>query len=148
METGAASLRRGRVVHAALALVILFYVYLSEFLAPPDAKVSSSFVVSIAIFACVIALIAYQIRRKKLQPAMEKLRQDPNDSEALKNWRAASIAPSILAESIGLFGFVLRFMGAGRGVSWPFFLASLVLLAMWRPRMDWNARRSKSPAVQ
>jgi len=148
METAAANFRRGRVVHAALALTILLYVYLSEFLAPPDAKVSSPFVVSITVFACVIALIAYQIRRKKLQPALEKLQQDPNDSEALKNWRLGSIVPSVFAESIGLFGFLLRFIGAGRGASWPFFLASLVLLAMWRPQMNLNARNSATPGVQ
>ena len=147
METGAANLRRGRITHAVFAVTILLYVYMSEIIAPPDAKVSTLFVAAITGLACVIALVAYQFRRKKLQPALAQLRKDPNDPEALKSWRFGTIVPSVFAESIGLFGFLFRIVGAGRRVSWPFFLASLVLLATWRPRMDLSAASSRQPAI-
>src|SRR5690348_408484 len=104
METGAATLRRGRITHAVFSLTVLLYVYMSEIMAPPDAKVLTLFVAAITVVACVVALVAYQFRRKKLQPALERLRQDPNDPEALKSWRLGTIVPGVLAESIGLFG--------------------------------------------
>ena len=82
-------------------------------------------------------------RRKLLFLANEKLRRDPHDADALSQWRRITIFSMFIAVSIAAYGFILRMMGNGRILAWPFFFVAATLLFLWRPRMDDG---SSSPA--
>jgi hypothetical protein len=56
-----------------------------------------------------------------------------------RHWRFSTLLSLVLAESIALYGFVLRFMGASRRVSWPFFVCALILMVVWRPQLELSA---------
>ena len=136
MGPGATALRRMRIVHGIMFLWILVDAWLAERFAQNASEFSIAFLKVIVIACAGDVLVAYYFRRKKVLPALEKLRRDPNDGGALKLWREGTIVVAVLAVSVALFGFVLRFMGAGRRFSWPFFLVGLVLMLIWRPQLD------------
>jgi len=133
----ASSLRQMRIVHGIFAVAIVLYAYTAEQLTGKNGSgVQSEFLYGIITVAGLDGLIAYYFRRTKLLPALEKLRMNANDSEALKQWRFSTILSMCLALSIALYGFVLRFLGASRHVSWSFYVAALVLLLIWRPQLE------------
>jgi uncharacterized membrane protein len=93
-------------------------------------------------------VLAYYFRRSKLEPALDKLRRNQNGPDALKQWRFATILSLVLALSIGLVGFTLRFLGASRRVSWSFFLVALFLMLLWRPKLELASETPGAPAGQ
>jgi hypothetical protein len=54
----------------------------------------------------------------------------------------ANILSMVLTMTVALFGFALRMVGSSREVAWPFFIASIILMLLWRPRLDY---RHKDP---
>jgi len=91
---------------------------------------------SLSAFALGTVVVGLILRRRLLFAANEKLRRDRNDASALGRWRMVTIQNMVLAMSIGLYGFTLRMMGSARTVAWPFFVASVALLFLWRPHLD------------
>ena len=144
MSQGAASLRQVRIMHAIFLLAILLEFYNSEMMAGNGSGVSGTFVAVIVLAACFELLLAYFFRFRRLSPALEKLRRDPNDANALKQWRGAHIVILVLTMSVALYGFVLRVMGAGRRVAWPFFVLAFIIMLLWRPQLDLSADGSES----
>jgi hypothetical protein len=145
---GAASLRRMRVLQAVFMAIVVLYGYAAESLAPRGVELDAPLFKGIAIAAACAVLLAYFMRRKKLSPALEKLRANSDDSEALKSWRSIILVSLILAEAVALFGLLIRIMGGSRGASWPFFLVALILMVIWGPRLAVDNRGSATKAVQ
>jgi hypothetical protein len=148
MGLAAALLRKQRITHAVLIFTILFFAGRSELTGFPPSTGSTALVSWYASFAIIFGLVAYQLRRKKLAPALEKLRHNSKDAVALKSWGLTTSLTLVLVEIIGFLGALVRVAGASRGVSCTFYLVSSVLVVIWRPRMDLNARDSESPAAQ
>lgn len=148
MGLGAASLRRMRVLQAVFMAIVALYGYAAESLAPRGVELEAPFLKGVAVAAACTVLLAYFIRRKKLSPALEKLRVNPDDSEALKSWRFTILISLILAETVALFGLLIRITGGSRGASWPFFLVALILMVIWGPRLSVDNRGSATKAVQ
>jgi hypothetical protein len=136
MSEGAASLHQMRIVHTVFVVAVLVQIYTSEWLAGNGTGYSMTFLAGIIIVAGFDVLMAYYFRRKKLFPALEKLRRDPNDIQALKQWWGATILVLVLTMSVALYGLALRVLGASRRVAWPFFLLALILMFLWRPQLD------------
>jgi hypothetical protein len=87
--------------------------------------VTSLMVIAVAVF----------FRLKTLQPAAETLQTIPDDRAAASRWRFGNILSFVLAESLLLFGFELRFLGGT--TSWqsvPFYVVGIALMLVWRPR--------------
>jgi hypothetical protein len=78
--------------------------------------------------------IALLFRIKMLQPAIENLQEKADDQIALARWRAGNILSFVLAESIVLFGFALRFLGGTITQSLPFYIVGVALMLVWWPR--------------
>jgi hypothetical protein len=137
VEKAAASLKQMRTMHIVFIVALALYAYTSELVAGRNgSQISTAFLYGMTIFAGFDALIAMYFRRAKLMPALETLRRDPNDAEALRQWRFATLVSMLLALSIGLYGFAVRFMGAPKPVSWLFYVAALILLLAWRPKLE------------
>lgn len=136
MSNGATALRQMRIIHAIFLAATLLQIYNSEWLAGSGTGFSTPFLIGIVFVASFDVLVAYYFRRKTMVPALEKLRRDPNDIGALKQWRKATIVVLVLTMSIALYGLVLRVLGASRHAAWPFFVLALILMLAWRPQLD------------
>jgi hypothetical protein len=97
---------------------------------------------ALALGTVVTSLI---LRGRLLFLANEKLRRDPQDANGLDQWRRVTILSMVLAMSIGIYGFMLRMSGTARTVAWPFFLASVALLLLWRPHLDVGTSSGANP---
>ena len=65
-----------------------------------------------------------------------KLSTNPEDTEALRTWRSGQIISFTFAETVVLFGFVLKVLGARWNVAGSFFVVGILLLVAWRPKLD------------
>jgi hypothetical protein len=148
MDPRAASLRQMRIVHAVLLLSVLLSAYTSEQLAGNGSGFSTQFLEAIGVVCIFDVLIAYYFRRSRVFSALERLRRDPNDASALKQWRGMTIIVLVLIESVALYGLVLRVLGASRRIAWPFFLLAVILMLMWRPQLDLSGEIPETGARQ
>jgi hypothetical protein len=148
MEQGAAELRQMRILLAVFLLTVLLLAYAAEEMAGTTAGYSETYLGVMICLAILNGMQAYYFRRNRLFPALDKLRQDPNDSSALKQWRGSITINLCLTEAIALYGFMLRFIGASRRVSWPFLGAALILMLVWRPQLDLRGEASKTGIAQ
>jgi hypothetical protein len=148
MEPGAAALRQMRMVHAVFVTAVLLFVLEAELLARNEMINSPTVPIAIAVVAVLDVNIGYAFRRIKLNPALRKLRVEPNDSDALKQWRSSTMVSLVLALTVGFYGLVLRFLGAVRLVSWPFYLVALILFLVWRPQLDHGGEAANTGGAQ
>lgn len=149
MGNAASSLKQMRVIHFVFLVALVLYAYTAEFIVgKTDSEVSAAIIYGMTLVAAFDVLIAYYFRRTKLAPALERLRLDPNDSEALKQWRYSTLVSLVLTLSVGLYGFTLRFLRAPQKVAWSFYLVALILLLIWRPTLALPAEAPGMPRDQ
>lgn len=122
-----------RIVHRIMLVGVVLYAFTAERLAMPPSRLSLPMALGLGIVAIVVAAIAFGYRMKLLPSAIEALRRNPQDVQALYRWRQAHIVTMVLLVSVALFGFVLRFMGGSFWVALPFYFASISLLLLWAP---------------
>lgn len=89
---------------------------------PSAASLRPSFFWSISIVAAICYLTSFQIRTRRIDPALEKLPLDPSDSAALAAWRTGTLLADVTLESVLLFGVMLYVFGATAGQAAPFFV--------------------------
>ena len=130
------SVRSMRIVHAFLLAAIVGYLYVSERWPRPTSHPPAVFVETFSILAAIMVVIAIGFRRKLLPSAMDALRHERGDAAALGRWRMANILSMVLAETVALYGLVLRAVGGSRPAAWSFFVVSFILMLLWRPRLD------------
>ena len=153
MANAAANLKQMRVIHVTFVVVVFLYALTAEQTigranAATRNTPSATLFGGITFVAGLDGLVAYYFRRTKLEHALDKLRRNQNDQDALKQWRFATLLSLILALSVGLYGFALRFLGASRRVSWSFFLVALILMLLWRPKIELASGMPSGPPSQ
>jgi hypothetical protein len=121
-------------MHRFMLVAVVLYIFLAEKLAKPSGGLQTSIALSFGIVAIVDVMIAFGFRVKRLNPAIESLRQNPQDAQALFRWLKTHIVIMVLLVSLGLYGLALRFLGASFLVALPFYLVSVSLLLLWAPR--------------
>ena len=131
-----ATLREMRILHAVFMLTVLLYIFTLIVLHPQERKVSSATVSSFAAESIAAAGLALLFRSRKIKPALEILHGDPEDTSALARWRSGNILSFVLTETIVLFGFMVKYLGAGWNVAGVFFVVGTLLFLVWRPRLD------------
>ena len=130
------ALRNVRIIHAAFLLTMFLYIVVLRLIKTPEQTVPPGIVLAFAVVAFSDVGIAMFIRSRKVRASEEKLRTQPNDAGALNQWRVGMIISFVLAEAIGLLGFVLKFIGAEWRISGAFFAVAILLLMAWMPRLD------------
>lgn len=130
-----AALKLARMVHAAMLMALVLYVFLGEWL--PHTPRSPSSVVFYAVTVIAIAMVGtvFVVRRATVLRAEQTLMGEPANTAALLRWRQGQIITFALCEALGLYGLVLRFLGFTLSEVLPFYLVSLVLLLYFRPRL-------------
>jgi F0F1-type ATP synthase membrane subunit c/vacuolar-type H+-ATPase subunit K len=130
------TLRAARVLHVALLVMVLVDFDVSYRLAPIQNQISPIMVYAIT-FVCLNDIgVAVFLRSRMIGPSVESLLSNPSDESALKKWRTGVFVSLVMASTIVLFGLVLKFMGATWNVAGWFFIAGILLLLIWTPRLD------------
>jgi hypothetical protein len=122
------------IMHRVMVAAVVLYIVTAERFAKTNHDFPPSFGLSLAVCALVVVMIATGFRRKLLPSALDALRRDLRDAQALVCWRKAHILTMVLLVSVALFGFSLRFVGGSFWVAFPFYFVSLALLLIWSPR--------------
>jgi hypothetical protein len=148
VRQGAATLKEMRRLHTLFLPIVFLEAYCAEQIARATTVHSKTFLGVMIFLAFYTGLQGFYFRRKRLLPALEKLHRDPNDARALNQWRGSIVINLCLASAIAVYGIVLRFMGAGRRVSWPFFVSALILMLVWRPQLDLRGEASNTGIAQ
>ena len=132
-----AALRPLRAIHLALLASMLLYVYLGEklFSRQPNST-DRTFVTAVAVISAAMIGIAFIVRAKMIRPALDRLQSVPDDANSLRRLRSGSIVSYILAESVVMFGLILRALSGTLHQSLPFYIAGPVLMVLWWPRRD------------
>jgi hypothetical protein len=128
------SVRSARVLHIVFAMSIPIFAGIAELTgtrAEPDVSVIFPVLLVVAA-ADAVAVFFFQSRL--ISPAAEGLRLRPDDAAQISRWMMGQIVSFALCEAIGLFGFVLRFLGGTLGQAAPFYVLSFFLLVPLYPR--------------
>jgi hypothetical protein len=130
-------LQQVRLMHVAFVITWFLLVFILQVQLKPAARpIEPAIVGAIALVAVSSVSIGWTMRRKQLAMAVEVLRREPEDGAALVRWRFANILSFAFAESVTLFGFVLKVMGASWGIAGCFFAGGLILLLLWWPQLE------------
>ena len=126
-------LRSTRTIQTVFLFTAFLYPATAEYLHPQAKSVDAAIFYGVLIVAATDVVVAVLLRRAWLGPAEEALRANAEDGAALLRWRQAQIVPLVLAETVCLFGFVLRFIGAPLARAVPFYGAAIILIVLFRP---------------
>jgi hypothetical protein len=130
------ALRNVRILHAVFLLTMFLYIVVLRLIQHADQTVPAGIVFAFALVAFSDVGIALFIRSRKVRASEEKLRTQPNDPGTLNQWRVGTIISFVLAETIGLLGFILKFLGAEWKIAGAFFAFAIFLMFLWMPRLD------------
>ena len=95
--------------------------------------------------AALMVVIAYGCRKKILTSATTALQRDSSDVPALGRWRMANLVSVVLVVAISLYGIALRAIAGSLRVVWPLFIASVLLIVLFRPHLDDGTSEQNTP---
>jgi hypothetical protein len=78
--------------------------------------------------------LCHTLRQKLLFAPAAALVSDPENAVLLRQWRAGNIVSFAFAESVMLFGVILKFLGERWSIVSIFFGIGLLLLLLWSPK--------------
>ena len=134
-ETIEATLRRLRILHAAMMGAVVLYFWIGERIRPSEPRQPSPVIyVLLGATGAVFAGMTLWFRKKAMESAEEASRVNPGDAQALARLRMGYIVSFAFAETVVLFGFVLRVLGASLLQVAPFYAVGLFLLLLCTPR--------------
>jgi hypothetical protein len=122
-----------RIVQIAIIVSVLMFIFVLHTIHPPPHTVNASLQWAIAFCAIVSALVGFIMQRKILNspdPPTNALGQTSNPQG---RWFTGHIIRFATAESVALFGFVLRMLGSSSTLVYLLFGSSLLLLILWQP---------------
>jgi F0F1-type ATP synthase membrane subunit c/vacuolar-type H+-ATPase subunit K len=143
-----AALRLVRIIHFAMLAASVLYVLVGEVVATkgfvgevfdeggavvsehPHEMLANIFLV----LGVGLAFAAMLFRQKLASSAQQALLRSPSDAAALGRWRLAHILAFALAETVVLFGLVLRIMGAPLATAAILYAIGFVALLILAPR--------------
>jgi len=112
------------------SVLMFFYVGRTLPVAPDNAAASFQW----AIVACAIAsALGGFIAQHVVQRASNQTARPAQDSTKLARWQMGHIIRFASAESVALFGFVLRSLGAPSTIVNSLFAGGIILLLVWQP---------------
>src|ERR1700747_3323771 len=124
-----------RAIQIALLVSVVLYVIVGERVGtiPKLNDPVVFYVLSLATVTIVGVILV--VRRTLVLQSAAALAVRPNDVATLNRWRAGHIMTYALAESIALFGLVLRLIGFTLSQVWSFYIAAFILLLFFGPRL-------------
>jgi hypothetical protein len=123
-----------RIIYGLLLLAAIFYVLTAQKLFHHEAHDVHLIWLGFLVTGLTLVGVGRFFRLKMLQPAAATLQTIPDDQSSLARWRIGNLLSCLLAESVVLFGFALRFLGGTSTQSLPFYIVGIALMLVWWPR--------------
>jgi len=124
-----------RLIHAAFILSWFLFVLLTVYIIHPVHKLTGMTVpLALGVAALSSISVAQTLRPKLVIAPAEELARQPDNAALLQRWRSGNIMQFAFAESVTLFGLVLKLLGASWPVAAPFFAVGLLMLLLNAPR--------------
>ena len=138
MSPAQLALRTLRTTHALFLVSIVLYALVGEgaMRHPANYRGGRTLLVAMAVVAVGTAGAASVLRGRIVAPAAAALHRDPRDAASLRRWQTGTLSALALTEVVALCGLALRGAGASLEQALPFYLAGMVLMMAWRPRLD------------
>jgi hypothetical protein len=128
------TLRELRLIWGALLLSMLAYPAIAEWFGPSPKPLNPVFIAGEAASAAAMSGVALYFRTRRTEPALQVLRDNPDDRDALLRWRSSGIVTGVTLEALMLTGVALQFTGATLLQSAPFYVIAVALMMAWWPR--------------
>ena len=137
MNAAQKALRTARIFHIALLAAAIAYMALPLFI-DFGIKQQIGSILSLALGAAgvVILGVAIFLRKTRITPAEEALRNNPEDNAAALRWRGGVVVSLVFCESIVLYGLALRILGVPWAVSGIFYAVGIFFMLAWWPRLE------------
>jgi F0F1-type ATP synthase membrane subunit c/vacuolar-type H+-ATPase subunit K len=130
-----AKLRMLRIIYTGMLLAGIIYVFLPEVLSRPNREnINPAIYTAFVTLAALMIGMTFIVRQAMIGRALETLQLRPDDTLAITRWRTGYIILFALAETVVLYGLVLRFIGATLKQVVPIYVAGIVLLLLVQPR--------------
>jgi len=126
------AIRVVRTMQIAFIVSVLLFLFVLHTLNPAAQNVSASFQWGIVLCAIASAGMGFIGQRAFLRPSAPSLPTNQNPTP-LARWFSGHLLRFATAESVALFGFVLRMWGSTSILVYLLFGGSLLLLLTWRP---------------
>lgn len=123
-----------RLIHFAFGFTWFLYLGLLFYLRLPEKPVPIFFPIALGLVAILNISAAQTLRQKLLFAPATALGSDPENAVLLRRWKAGNVVSFAFAESVMLFGVVLKFLGERWSIVSVFFAVGLLLLLLWTPR--------------
>ena len=123
-----------RVIHGAFILTWFQFIFLLNFVHPPERPLPLAYPMALSLVAAVSTLTCLHLRKQLLYEPAELLASQPENQALLNRWRAGNILSFAFAETTMLLGVFLKFLGGGWKIVAIFFAAGLILQLLWAPR--------------
>jgi hypothetical protein len=126
------AVRMVRTLQIAFIVSVLLFLFVLHTLQPATRNVSGTIQGVLVLCAIASAEAGFLLQRMFLRPRDPSLPATKN-STPLSRWFSGHLLRFATAESVALFGFVLRMMGSDSILVYLLFGSSLLLLLTWRP---------------
>lgn len=126
------ALRRLHTIQLAFLVSVGLYIYVGEIVrlvVPPK-----NFVPMAAIAAGATVAGLWVVHRRMLEPARQRLREDPGNAFALKRWRDSYLILFSFCEALVLYGFMVRMLGGSLAQAVPFYACAVLAFVIFTPR--------------
>jgi len=126
-----------RLLHAALVVTWFLLVIVVKLFQPSlgqPGSVPPFFPLVLGVLSVSEIGVATFLRTRLIANAEAALRSNPNDLSAAAKWRAGNLVSFCFAETVTIFGLLLKALGFDWKVAAIFFAVGLLLLLFWTPR--------------
>jgi hypothetical protein len=130
------ALQSARVIHIAFLIAAILYVWVPQLVSVSQKEVPLTMVACLAVVAFSTMGIALFLRTRTVQPAAERLEENPDDGDAAKRWLQGSLFALASCETVILFGLALRMLGAGWSICGVFYAVGFLVLLALTPKLD------------
>jgi len=135
------TLQELRIIFAVFLLSMVMIAAAGEYAASAigplqlEGKGEAYLVMGVLAFMAIADLgVGFFMRSSMLQSAQESLQKNPNDPHGLRGWRGGNFISFVFAETVVLFGLVVRIFSSQLEFALPFYVVGVAVLLLWAPR--------------
>lgn len=131
------NLQSARLVHIAFVFAAAIYVAIPFLIGPTHAQSATTpIILALGLVALSTGAAGLFLRGRMVKPAEEALRNNPEDGPAAARWRTGVVLSLTFAETVLLFGFALRMLGASWNICAIYYAVGIFFLLAWTPRLE------------
>jgi len=123
-----------RLIHFVFVITWFMYLGVLIYLKLPESQVPTAFPLALGFVAISTISVGQTLRQRLVIATAVALVSDPENKTILRRWRAGNIVSFTFAESVMLFGVVLKFLGERWNIVAIFFAVGLLMLLLWSPK--------------